>query len=272
MLSSVSLNHLVQSSLSEFQPSPVIAALQTAFEQGSEELRAIENSFLQASEEMSPEFAPYFFHSWSMTNHSAMAVSALGNKISRTLMSGNLADPSSMVQSLGYLHRISDEDLGATGGVLHQDLFYDMAQVFCGDDLWQSRKYAVKEAKEFKEYRLKNVVHTQDQLHGLLVTAVHEIYTHAEVEFILPLFRDAALKMGLKGPKASRAVAWIKVHCNGVERDHFHHALNAIQHWLQAMDVDLGTYDMEGIFRTYLGQKSRVMSSLSDMMRQKVGA
>lgn len=261
-----SFNDLIQMTLSEFEPSPIINALKLAAETATDDLAEIEKCFSVMTRDLTEEMAPYFFHSWSLTNHSAMAVSAIGNKMTRQYQQSQNADPGSFLQALSALHRISDEDLGATGGTLHHDLFYNMAYEFCNSDTWLSRKYAIPAALEFKKYRHKNVVRTSDQLHALLATTIHEIYTHAEVEFILPLFQEAAKVKGLRGRQAARAVAWIKVHCGGTERDHFGHALDAVDFWCKAVNADLKDYDLTQIFGTYFHHKSQVMKGLLEMM------
>lgn len=257
----------IKESLSSFPAGVVTDALRKAFEAHRTDLSDIEASFSAYVESRSPSVNPYFFHSWSMTNHSAAAVSAMGNKMSMLLGTpdGKVRDVAALQRALVSLHRISDEDLGATGGTVHQELFYEMAMAFCGSDDWQSRRYALDSAKEFKEYRNRVVVKNRDQLEALLATAVHEVYTHAEVEYILPLFQAAVAKDGLAPREATRAVAWIRVHCGGVEHNHFSHALDAITSYAEAIGADLGSYDLDTLFGDYITRKADVMRSLAEL-------
>ena len=98
-----------------------------------------------------------------------------------------------------------------------------------------------------------------------LTTLVHEIYTHGEVEFILPKF-DKWLRndSDLSEQEIQRSLAWIEVHCGPTEKDHFFHAVNSVASYAKAQDIDITNYDLEEIITDYLRYKSDVMSVLEN--------
>ena len=98
---------------------------------------------------------------------------------------------------------------------------------------------------------------------ALLTTLAHEIYTHGEVEFILPLFRRwLAEEYGFTDAESLRTLAWISVHTGPTEKDHFFHALTASQHFAEAMNVDIADYSLDEIVETYLEKKAAVLEHL----------
>lgn len=209
-----------------------------------------------------------FFHSWSMTNNSAMTVSGIANRLTLLLHKNKpVQDPLSLLHALTSLHRIVDEDLGVVGGVLHKDLYYRMATHFCGDDDWLSLRYLTPESVEFKKWKDANSLRDKDIVIGLLTTIVHEIYTHGEVEYILPLFKSWMQENdGLGGRDANVLLAWIIVHTGPTEKNHFFHAIHAVEHYARAMDVHIEQYDMEDIIRTYMQKKAATMNSISQVL------
>ncbi len=209
-----------------------------------------------------------FFNSWSMTNNSAMTVAGLANRLTLLRHKNQpVRDPMRLLQALTSLHRIVDEDLGVVGGVPHKDLYMRMAASFCGDDEWQSRRYLTTEAAAFKKWKDAASLRDKDIMHGLLTTVVHEIYTHGEVEYILPLFRQwLRATGGVEGRDANVILAWIIVHTGPTEKNHFFHALDAAEHYAAAVGIDLARYDMEEIVCTYLRLKAATMNSLSHVL------
>lgn len=232
------------------------------FPKHREKLAMIENSFSElTSGAQDSETLRCFFHSWGQTNNSAMTVSGLSNRLSMHIHNNDpIADQQYLFRSLASLNRITDEDLAVTGRVLHSEMFYVMATEICGDDTWLLRDYLSKEAKAFKAWKDKNSLHTQDPMIGLLTTLVHEIYTHGEVEYILPKFAGWLEGLGFEPLRAKRALAWIKVHCGPTERDHFFHAVNAVQHYVKAMNINMADYDLGDIISNYVKRKADVMN------------
>lgn len=229
----------------------------------------IEQSFhLLTSNAYSQEKLHCFFHSWSMTNNSAMTVSGIANRLT-LLMHKNkpVQDPLSLLQALTSLHRIVDEDLGVVGGVLHKDLYYRMATHFCKNDDWLSLRYLTPEAADFKKWKDANSLRDRDIMIGLLTTVVHEIYTHGEVEYILPLFKSWLQSLdGIEGREANLILAWIIVHTGPTEKNHFFHAIHAVEHFTRAMDINLEQYDMDDIVHTYMQKKAATMNSISQVL------
>lgn len=209
-----------------------------------------------------------FFHSWSMTNNSAMTVSGIANRLTQLVHKNNpVENPMSLLQALTSLHRIVDEDLGVVGGILHKDLYYRMATHFCGNDDWLSLRYLTPESIAFKKWKDANSLRDKDIMIGLLTTIVHEIYTHGEVEYILPLFRDWMKITGdVEGRDANVILAWIIVHTGPTEKNHFFHAIHAVEHYTRAMGVQVEQYDMEEIIRTYMQKKAETMNSIMHVL------
>ena len=96
-----------------------------------------------------------------------------------------------------------------------------MATRLCGDDEWQSKRFLTPEAQAFKQWKDRCNLIDADLLSGLLATLVHEIYTHAEVEFLRPLFDGWLVDHDWSDDERRRALLWIQVHCDGTELDHF---------------------------------------------------
>lgn len=203
----------------------------------------------------------WFFRSWMMTNNSAMCVSGLGNRISLQLR--DRPDPS-LVEALVSLHRIADEDLGVGDGLLHAELFYAMATTLCGGDEWQSRTYLTPEAAEFKAWKDRCSLIDDDLVIGLLSTVVHEVYTHAEVELIHPLFDGWLAGHGWSATDRERALRWVTVHCGATELDHFGHAVDALVAYSGGDDRVIGL--VEPIVLAYLDRKAAAMASIEEQL------
>jgi len=105
-------------------------------------------------------------------------------------------------------------------------------------------------------------------LKGLLITLIHEVYTHGEVEFILPLFqRWACDELGLSSEEARKVLAWISVHTGGTESAHFGHATEAVAHYCEAAGVIIDADAAAGLFETYLERKAAVMTQLTPLLQ-----
>jgi hypothetical protein len=208
-----------------------------------------------------PEALSGFFHNWSQTNNSAVTVSGIGNRLTLMLHRGQpVGDEGALLRTLTSLDRIIDEDLAVTHRVLHSDMFYRMATDIVGDDRWLSRRYLHPSAKEFKDWKDHNSLRDRDHVIALLTTLTHEIYTHGEVEFILPLFRRwLAEEYGFTDSAIRQTLAWISVHTGPTEKNHFFHALSALEHFAEAMDVDIADYSLDEIVATYLEKKAAVL-------------
>ena len=225
----------------------------------------IEKSFDQlTSRKQDKEMLQHFFHSWSQTNNSAMTVAGISNRLTMLVHKKQpIADEMELLRSITSLNRIVDEDLAVVGRVLHSQLFYTMATNICTDDNWMSRNYLHESAYDFKTWKDHNSLREKDIMIGLLTTLVHEIYTHGEVEFILPKFKKwLEADYEFSEMDSGRTLSWIIVHCGPTEKNHFFFAVNSIFHYAKAMNVDLENYDLKNIISTYLEKKALVMQSV----------
>lgn len=229
----------------------------------------IENSFTALTAiQQKPETLYAFFHSWSQTNNSAVTVAGLSNRMTMLIHKNKpVVSEHALFRAVASLNRIVDEDLAVVGRVLHSKLFYTMATNISGDDVWLSKKYLCNEAKAFKDWKDKNSLRNKDIMIGLLTTLVHEIYTHGEVEFILPKF-DRWLRnhYDMSEKEIQESLAWIEVHCGPTEKDHFFHAVDAVSFYAKAQNIDITQYNLEEIITDYLHYKSQVMNVLEHQL------
>lgn len=244
---------------------PVREPLLKAFADHEADFAAIETGFRRlTSRRQDPETLRRFFASWSQTNNSAMTVAGIGNRLTLKLHHGEpVRDQIALLQCLTALHRISDEDLAVTHRILHSQMFYDMATGIVGDDEWLLHRHIDPSAVGFKAWKDHMSLREDDIALGLLTTLSHEVYTHGEVEFILPLFTQWLMEhYGFSKSDTGRPLAWIRVHCGGTERRHFFHALDAIAHYDRAVGIDWKACDLEAIVAQYLQRKAAVLDAL----------
>ncbi|WP_406825045.1 hypothetical protein [Pedobacter sp. KACC 23697] len=252
--------------LEGMEESPLKHQLLAYFPQQAEHFKTIEDSFVKLTAVLHDrDHLKPFFHSWSQTNNSAVTVAGLSNRMTMLIHKNiPVPDEAQLFRSVASLNRIVDEDLAVVGKVLHSDLFYTMATNTCGDDGWLLRQYLDPSARAFKYWKDQNSLRNKDLLIGLLTTLVHEIYTHGEVEFILPKFtRWLEDDFGFDKDTLKHTLAWITVHCGPTEKNHFFYAVNAINYYVKAMDVNLADYDLREIVADYLSKKAAVMETIS---------
>lgn len=244
---------------------PFRAPLLRGFANHKAEFAIIENGFRDlTSRRPDGETLRRFFGSWSQTNNSAMTVAGISNRLTLKLHRGEpVQDSQALLQALVSLHRIIDEDLAVTHKILHSKMFHTMATDIVGDDAWLQTRYIDRSAADFKTWKDHMSLREPDIALGLLTTLVHEIYTHGEVEFILPLFRQWLLEhFHYTEEDTTRPLRWIAVHCGGTEKKHFFHALNTLNYYARAFEVDWEAYDLVGIVGQYLQRKAAVLQAL----------
>lgn len=237
------------------------------------QFRTIENSFVSlTTSQQQSEVLSHFFHSWSQTNNSAVTVAGLSNRMTMLIHKNKpIVSEYDLFRAVASLNRIVDEDLAVVGRVLHAKLFYNMATSISGSDAWLSKKFLCEEAKNFKDWKDYNSLRNKDIMIGLLTTLVHEIYTHGEVEFILPKFQQwLQTTTDFSEKEIDVALAWIAVHCGPTEKDHFFHAVNAVASYAKAQQIDITNYDLEEIISNYLHYKSKVMHVLEQQLQQDI--
>ena len=259
------LSSIILPVIQEMENSHLKTQLLQYIPQQEDSFSIIEKSFKElTSTAQSQEVLRHFFHSWSQTNNSAMTVAGLSNRLSMLIHKNKpVHDEAQLLRSIVSLNRIVDEDLAVVGKVLHSKLFYTMATSICGDDQWLLHTYNHPHSKSFKDWKDANSLHEKDVMIGLLTTLVHEIYTHGEVEFILPMFKDwLAATTEFTENETMYILAWISVHCGPTEKNHFFFAVNSIHHYAKAMNIRLEDYSLEEIINTYLEKKALVMQSI----------
>ena len=264
------LMKIIEPVLNDMPASTLKHALFEAFWTEEQALVDIERAFQQlTSRRQSPQVLRKFFASWSKTNNSAASVSGLANRITllaRSEQGSTTADQ--LYRACGSLQRITDEDLGALGNTLHADLFYNMATSLCGDDQWLLKENCLPSAQAFKDWTDARRLRDRDMLQGLLTTLIHEVYTHGEVEFILPLYKQWFVRdMGVAQDKARATVAWVTVHTGGTESNHFAHAVVAVNAFAQAMQISIDPQTARDIFAEYLRRKVTVMNECAQLLQ-----
>jgi len=251
--------------IQQMESSHIKEQLLTYFPLQKKEFLTIEDSFCAlTSTTQKQETLNTFFHSWSQTNNSAVTVAGLSNRLTMLIHKNKpIVSEYDLFRTVASLNRIVDEDLAVVGRILHSKMFYTMATNISGDDSWLSQKYLCEEAKTFKAWKDKNSLRNRDIMIGLLTTLVHEIYTHGEVEYIYPKFYAWLQEhSNLSETEIEASLAWIQVHCGPTEKDHFFHAVNAVNSFAKAQNIDLEAYHLEGIISDYLHLKSEVMGVL----------
>jgi hypothetical protein len=255
--------------IDQIEESSIKTQLLSYFPLHTKQFSKIENSFQSlTSRPRDTEILRSFFQSWSQTNNSAVTVAGLSNRMTMIIHKNQkIASEKDLFRAVASLNRIVDEDLAVVGNVLHSKLFYTMATNVVGDDLWLSQNYLDNKAIEFKKWKDKNSLRNKDIMIGLLTTLVHEIYTHGEVEFIIPLFENwLKEETDFTALEMKKSLAWIRVHCGPTEKDHFFHAIDAVNSFSKANDVDITAYDLSEIISDYLHYKSEVMESLNKQL------
>lgn len=97
-------------------------------------------------------------------------------------------------------------------------------------------------------------------MQGLLTTLVHEVYTHGEVEYIHPLYKEwFSRDMGVPAERARATVAWVTVHTGGTESNHFAHATAAVNAFVEAMEIEVNEEAARNLLGLYLRNKAQVM-------------
>ncbi len=262
------LKSIGQIAMPELEAVPDIslrAGLRAGFEAARANIQEIEDCFKTVTGRRgSVDERRTFFRSWNMTNNSAMCVSGQTNRISAmALKPENTAQGTLLLNTIASLHRITDEDLAVGSGILHADLFYNMATYYCEGDDWLGHRYLLSEARAFKEWRDRKSLHHSDIWLGLMITLVHEIYTHCEVEYILPMFKTWANRyFEPEGRSHARNLAWISVHCNGTETRHFSHALEAVRNYARATEQEFGDQDITETVLAYISNKADCMRAI----------
>ena len=265
----------MQEAFTQLEHAPLRTVLLESLDAQHAAVEAIGDSFAMFTAKKYPlQKRQQFFASWQRTNNSAMSVEGLANRMTHNAESvvTHIAGAATstalhLFRSAGRLNRVTDEDLGVGGQILHFELYYRMATALCdGEDGWQSRRACLTAAADFKcwldDLRLKEPI-----MLGLFSMLIHEGYTHAELEFLEPLFtRWVTEVMGFETSEMRRTLAWIYVHNGGTEKQHFVHASAAFEHYRVAKKVSVDLTQARELFDTYLQRKGKVMSEIAETL------
>jgi hypothetical protein len=261
---------IVEPVLNEMHAGSLQDALTTSFSTETKALATIEECFDHlTSKAHDAEALKRFFQSWSQTNNSATCVAGLACRI--TLAARNYPDNASQLayyRVVDSLQRITDEDFGACGEIIHAELYYRMATALCGDDSWLSKGYRNQRAQQFRDWMVKRRLRARDLLDGLLHTLIHEVYTHGEVELIHPVCQAwLPTHLGIPARDAHRILAWITVHTGGTETNHFRHATDAVEGYCEVSGQKVDPVAATELFSAYLRYKAAVMEELIPSLR-----
>ena len=258
-----SIHSQIQDVVAALDASPLQTWLGAAFERHEAGFVVIEAAFEDLlGGPISPERCAPFFGSWRATNNSAMCVSGLGNRLSLLLhQRAAVADPDAVIRALIHLHRVSDEDLGVGGSTKHAVLFARMANALCSDDRWSRSCYSSEAAQAFAAWKDRSCLANPNLAWGVLVTVIHEAYTHGEVEFMLPRFLAWLQRGGWSKAASRQALAWIFVHCGPTEREHFRYAVNSLDELQRGLGVTIDAAQVDDAVATYIELKQAVMTS-----------
>jgi hypothetical protein len=96
-----------------------------------------------------------------------------------------------------------------------------MATTLCGDDRWLLRENCLPSAQAFKDWTDRQRLRERDLMQGLLTTLVHEVYTHGEVEYIHPLYKEwFSRDMGVPAERARAQLNKARMNAQKAERDY----------------------------------------------------
>jgi hypothetical protein len=261
--------NIVEPVIGNMLDGPLRESLLAGYAEETESLKAIEECFvLLTSKVHDAEQLKRFFHCWAQTNNSASSVAGLTCRV--TLSTKGLPEEGRFryYRIVDSLQRIVDEDFGAHGEIMHADLYYRMATGICGDDSWQSKKYASSSSQEFRNWMIKLRLRDRKILNGLLFTLIHEVFTHGEVELIHPMFQEwLPTHLGIPTRDARKLLAWITVHTGGLETEHFGHATDAVLDYCRASGETVDPIAAKDLFTTYLRRKAAVMAEMIPDLR-----
>ena len=260
----------MQDAYSQLEHEPLRQVLLDSLAAEKESVQAIARSFggFLASRQ-ALDIRRQFFASWQKTTNSAMSVEGLANRMTaegEAKIGSAERDALSLFRAAGRLNRVADDDLGVGGQPLHFELYYRMATAFADqDDQWQSRRYCLPAAMEFKAW-LDSMRLCSPVMMGLYSLLVHEGYTHAEFETIKTPFRNwATTHLGFSDHEARRALAWITVHNGGTEKGHFAHSCGSLEHYVEGSGAVIDLKVAGETFRKYFRLKGAVMAQLSEI-------
>lgn len=256
------LSYVLEPVLELMQAGALKQALRDAFRAHEMALVDIEGAFhVLTARRHDTEALRCFFASWSKIHNCAASVSGLADRMTLLARSEqNSVAAQRLYRVCSNLLRITDEDRGAQGNLLHADRFYNLATPLCGDDQWLLKENCLPSAQAFKDWTDMRRLRDRDLLKGLLTTLAHEVCSHGEVEVIRPLFkRWLERDIGVPAEKVRSTMAWVTVHTGGTESNHFAHAVAAVEAFVRVMDVAVVKSAAQDLFGEYLQRKAAVM-------------
>lgn len=246
-------------------PDPQLqASIREAIKNAEPDIRVIEDCFARLVENKpSQEQLALFLGSWKKTHLKMNGI--YGITIRLLVMADEKDDETEAAAKNGLVKAAyrnaltSFEDLGiGYGAETHEELYEDAALALLGDDSWQERKYARKEATEFGKWIFKTMVDDKlDLTLALMANLFSEIYNDAEYRLALETFEKIADFRNLDPESRERAVKYAQVHVGSeggaeVEVAHLLSMHNAIQAYTTASEGTLDYSKAQALFEEYL--------------------
>lgn len=242
----------------ELSPGPFKDAADNAFAECQAELDLIGACFLRLREkEWDHETLKKFFRSYRETHLTMTSVAAMICRVidkSEECDDINLRD--TLRASVSGSCKVMSDDLGLSHAS-HSELYFRMATAFCGSEDWELAKYAERPAREFRKWVYYQRTRGPEIADGLMTSLASEVYNHGELTFLNQFITEAiSLQTGLDAKQAKPIGAYVGVHAQGIEVEHFMAAYQALSKYSEATNFELGQDFLENGFKTYIRQVS----------------
>lgn len=248
-------------------------ALTDSFKESVEAVKKIERCFhLLPSARWSKNLLARFFHSWKASHLKMLAIYGLSCRLQRLALSTTGMDQQhSLLIAAALNAETSYEDLGLDyKGQTHAELYDDFAETFVDHDLWQSDKFVLSEALEFKRWIYQNMV-VNDIRIGLLTNMFSEIYNHGEYSLALCAFSDYIDRhYQFSADKKREALLYISAHVEDeTEVNHFLVVVKALDYYNKVTGITTDYEQAKKLFKEYLSRLGDIMGTLADLMKEQ---
>ncbi len=248
-------------------------ALTDSFKESVEAVKKIERCFhLLPSARWSQNLLARFFHSWKASHLKMLAIYGLSCRLQRLALSTAGMDQQHPLLIAAALNaETSYEDLGLDyKGETHAELYDDFAGTFVEHDLWQSDKFVLPDALEFKRWIYQNMV-VNDIRIGLLTNIFSEIYNHGEYSLALSAFSDYIDRhYQFSVDKKRKALLYISAHVEDeTEVSHFLVVVKALDYYNKVTGIPTDYEQAKKLFKEYLSRLGNIMGTLADLMKEQ---